>query len=322
MIVVLMVLICVPTISFSQNFADYLILQDIGPYKLEAPQKVVGGFIGGPRVFDGAGVIAPTGHFYLDHTDETYEVYYEGGSTLPSATVQVTQHFGGDSDKWLLHEVDKEFRTYYGVPDPSYIVKTVDGNTILTFGAGGWDYRWISGNKVIMIEYHDSQMTKPEPLEIVKAYLAKHPPTLPTITTESSRNSVNVTAWIKDEMDRRLWLCDKWFEQLQLGKTDQKTALQEAVKSMNVFLDYREKYYGMKAADEKNLLDDYLSKNNETSIKSKLQEYKTWWTANKTGSLIGLSMGVKSIYHHVVNFFKKLFTFVTSLLQRLLAVFS
>ncbi len=71
-IILLLVLTCVPAISFSQNFSDYLILQDIVPYKLEAPQKVVGGYIGGPRVFDGAGVIAPTGHFHIDHSDKTY----------------------------------------------------------------------------------------------------------------------------------------------------------------------------------------------------------------------------------------------------------
>ncbi len=39
------------------------------------------------------------------------------------------------------------------------------------------NYRWISGNKVIMLEYHDTGMTKPEPIEAVRAYLAKHPST-------------------------------------------------------------------------------------------------------------------------------------------------
>ena len=56
---------------------------------------------------------------------------------------------------------------------------------------------------------------------------------------------------------------------------------QESVKSMTVFLDYREKYYGMKAADEKNLLASYSNTNNGTAIKAKLKEYKDWWALNK-----------------------------------------
>jgi len=94
-------------------------------------------------------------------------------------------------------------------------------------------------------------------------------------------DSAHDVQWIKDEMDRRLWLCDKWFMQLQLRKVDEKQVYQESVKSMNIFLDYREKYYGMKAADEKNLLAGYLNTNNGTGIKAKLKEYKDWWVVNK-----------------------------------------
>ena len=61
----------------------------------------------------------------------------------------------------------------------------------------------------------------------------------------------------------------------------QKQVFDESVKSMNVFLDYREKYYGIKALDDKKLLSDYLMQNNGTAIRNKLKEYKDWWTANK-----------------------------------------
>ncbi|HWR58349.1 MAG TPA: hypothetical protein VN328_05625 [Thermodesulfovibrionales bacterium] len=56
---------------------------------------------------------------------------------------------------------------------------------------------------------------------------------------------------------------------------------------MEVFLNYREKYYGLKAADEKNLLAGYLNSNNGTGIQAKLTEYKTWWLTNK-GKVINL----------------------------------
>jgi hypothetical protein len=278
----LMILFLMPAAGFGQNYSDYLILQNIGPYQLEAAQRVVGGYIGGPRMFEGAGVIAPAGHFYPDHIDKTYEAYYEGGSSLASATVQVTQHSGSESDKWLLHEVDKGFRTSLGMPGEEYEMRVVNGNTVMAFGSAGWTYRWVSGNKAVQIEYHDSQMTKPEPLDVVRAYLVKHPSTLTPLTSADLRTAGNKTTWIKDEMERRLWLCDKWFIQLQLQKVTEQQAYQESVKSMNIFLDYREKYYGMAAATEKNLLAGYLSTNNGTGIRSKLAEYKTWWQANKT----------------------------------------
>ena len=82
-------------------------------------------------------------------------------------------------------------------------------------------------------------------------------------------------------MDRRLWLCDKWFMQLQLKKVEARQAYEASVKSVNIFLDYREKYYGLKAADEKNLLFGYLMQNNGTGIKAKVDEYKKWWVVNK-----------------------------------------
>ncbi len=107
------------------------------------------------------------------------------------------------------------------------------------------------------------------------------------MTLSQLRSAVNKTAWIKDEMERRLWLCDKWFGQLSAGKTDQKTALGAVVKSMGVFLDYRKKYYGRKAADENKLIVAYLSANDMKKIQVKLAEYKTWWTVHK-GDLISV----------------------------------
>ena len=276
----------IPIVGYSQTASDYLIIQDIGSYKLARPEKLFPGEppIGGPRMYSGAGVLTPTGHM-PDHVDATFEAMYLGETGLPSPTVQVTKHTGSDSDKWLLHEVDRDFRTYYGIPGEIYGPRLIDGQTILEAFAGGGNYRWLSGNKVIMIEYHDSQLTKPEPIEIVKAYLAKHPSTLQSMTLAQLRSPENKTKWIKDEMERRLWLCDKWYMQFQLGKVQQKDMLKELVDHMTVFLNYREKYYGISAKDERNALSNYLSQNNGTAIKAKLTEHNTWWTANKTKAI-------------------------------------
>jgi len=270
-----LIMLALPALVLAQEIGNYLVMNDIGEYKFR-PKRVV--------TIGNAGVLVPTGHF-PGHGDMTYEGIYIHPQTYLGVEVKITQHVGSDSDKWLLHEVDRDFRTYYGIPGEIYGPKQIDGQTILEAFAGGGNYRWLSGNKVIMIEYQDSQLTKPEPLEIVKTYLAKHPSSLSPISLAQLRSAENKTKWIKDEMDRRLWLCDKWEAEFQLGKVQQKDMLQEQVKSMEVFLNYREKYYGMKAADEKNLLNGYLSQNNKTAIKNKLDEYKQWWSANKNKAI-------------------------------------
>lgn len=118
----------------------------------------------------------------------------------------------------------------------------------------------MSGSKVIVINYTDLEMKKPQPMEIVQAYLAMHRSTLLPMRLVELRSAENKTVWIQDEMDRRLWLCDKWFLQVQMGKVEMNGALRTIVKSLNVFLDYREKYYGMNAKDEKIGLTGYLEK--------------------------------------------------------------
>jgi hypothetical protein len=251
--------------------SDYLIIQSIGSFLSDGKGKCG----------NGPGLHAAADHFRIDHNDITCDTGYYNVAQDMAVEIQVTQHAGVDSDKWLLHELDRDFRNYYGLPGDSYVMRVINGNTIMAAGSGGWDYRWLSGYKVVHISYTDLQMTKPEPLEVVQAYLAKFPSTLTSMTSADLRTAKNETTWIKDEMDRRLWLCDKWFYQLQLSKVQQGEVLQQAVKSLNIFLDYREKYYGIKAANEKNLLASYLNTNNGTGIKTKLAEYKTWWTVNK-----------------------------------------
>ena len=272
-LIMVTIILTIPSLVCSQDLSNYLILDDIGSYK----RITKGGSSGS--------ILAGAGHFALDHKDKSYGIAYANDETQIWVDVQVVHHAGSDSDKWLLHEIDRDFRNYYGLPGDSYVIRVIDGKTIMAAGSGGWTYRWVSVNKVIHIEYTDLQMEKPEPLEVVKAYLTKHPSSLPLMTSTDLRTHDNRTIWIKDEMDRRLWLSDKWFLQIQVGKVESSEALQTIVKSMNVFLDYREKYYDISAKSEKELLSGYLEARNGTAIKSKLAEYKTWWSVNKTKSI-------------------------------------
>lgn len=259
--------------ALSQGISDYLIVTNIGAF----------GASKNPTAGQGSGILAGADHFYQDHKDMTYRISYFDLATRSGAKVQVTQHAGSDSDRWLLHETDRDFRNYYGLPSESYVMRVINDNTVMAFGAGGWDYRWLSDDKVINIKYTDLQMTKPEPLEIVNAYLAKHPSTLPSMTSTELRTDENKTKWIKDEMERRLWLCEKWLQQLDEGKIEQYKVLSAIVDNhLNVFLDYREKYYGISAAEDKQTLSGYLLAKNEKEIRKKLTEYKQWWAENKT----------------------------------------
>jgi len=270
--------------------SDYLILQNIGSYKFitqtknPLTKKIVQ--IPGYTTRNAPGMLAATDHFDLDHDDTTYGTDYESDAANLGVEVQVTKHAGGDSDRWLLHEVEDSYRSddpaRLGLLSQGTIIKKMGNDKFFSIRLGGGAYMWVSNNVVVSINYRSLQGATPEPIEVIQAYLQKFPSTVSGTLVLDTAHDVQ---WIKDEMDRRLWLCDKWFYQLQLGKVQQNQVYQESVKSMNVFLDYREKYYGIKAADEKNLLASYLSTNNGTGIKAKLTEYKNWWTLNKNKAI-------------------------------------
>ena len=256
--------------AYTQNLDDNLVLHIPG-YKAS----------NNPSCGSGPGIIARAEHFYYDHQDMTYRISYFNLAKRIGAIVQVTDHVGGDSDKWLLHEIESDFRNYYGLPGKSYVTRQINRQTIMAVAVGGWAYRWLSGSKVIHIEYTDLQMTKPEPIDIVKAYLAKHPSTLPIMTSSDLRTKTNMTEWIKDEMQRRLWLCEKWFQHHQVGKIDLSAALHEIVANITIFLNYREKYYNVNAEKDTKAISEYLSINDSTNIYNTLENYKMWWKAHK-----------------------------------------
>ena len=149
--------------------------------------------------------------------------------------------------------------------------------TIYFMADWGGHYRWLNNNVVVDISYTDLYKQKPEPLEVVKAYLAKFPSTIPSMTIDNTHNIL----WIKDEIDRRLWLCDKWNLQFQAGKATQKDLIYNLVRSMKVFLNFRQKYFSVAAQADLDLLSGYQRNNDIASLQTKLSEYKGWWEKNK-----------------------------------------
>ena len=126
---------------YAQNPSDYLILQNIGSYKFSTqsvnPVTDEVKQIPGYTILKNAGVLISTGHFRLDHKDITYKTDYESDVADLGVEIQVTQHAGSDSDRWLLHEVDRNFRNYYGQPGDSYVMRQINGNTVMAAGSGG-----------------------------------------------------------------------------------------------------------------------------------------------------------------------------------------
>jgi hypothetical protein len=277
-----------PITVLAQNISDYLILQDINSYKFKTQSKnpitkkikTISGY----WIYKNSGALMGTGHFVLDHDDTAYETVYESDVDDIAPHIKVTQHTGGDSDRWLLHEVEDNYHNdemeTLGLLTDGAVMRKIDNKRVLWLGIGGGTFRWISNNVVINISYTDLQGTKPEPIEVVKAYLAKFPSTIALTDVDLKGNAHNVQ-WIKDEMDRRLWLCDKWNAQSQVGGVTQANLMVKLLENMDVFLKYRQKYFGISYEKEDRTLDIYQENNDLASINKKLTEYKNWWAKHK-----------------------------------------
>ncbi len=266
--IIIICLFLMRSFVYAQNPADYLVLQSIGQYHYSS--KAACG--------EGSGILGASDHFDENHNIITCRTEYYFMAQDVVVSIKVEQHAGDDSDKWLLHEVESGIRRgNYEESMNSSRFRNIDGNNVFYSGLGGGQYRWLSNNKVINIEYTDLNKKKPEPLEVIKLYLTKFPSTIPAMIINHAYNE----RWIKDEIERRLWFCDKWNMQLQLGKVTQTDMLTALVKNMKVFLNYRQKYFNVSAETDLVVLYTYLQANDSTSIEKKLTEYKTWWAKNK-----------------------------------------
>jgi hypothetical protein len=183
------------------NLNDCLVTNDIGKFTYKVRNA---------RLGNAAGVVGGAGHFKIDHTDSICNSSYSNISEirgLPleqaeekslSVKVQVTQHTGGDSDRWLLHEIEDSYRD--GDDEDSRLglfsgagvkIREINGNKIIYWGLGGGSYIWVNGQKVIEIKYTDLQRNKPEPIEVVKAYLQKFPSTITTTDADFKSSAYN-----------------------------------------------------------------------------------------------------------------------------------
>lgn len=263
--------------------SDFLILRDIDNYRLITQKKdmLTGKILDaqGYIIWRNPGIFAEASHFGLDHKDITYETSYDKGGSI--IDVQITQHQGSESDRWLLHEMEDRFRSENDL-NLTYVSKNpltdVDGNWI-------WHtkdrYEWLSDYTVISIQVANPTDIEIEPLDLLKAYLKKFPSTI-SLTPDKIGRVSHTLKWLSDEMERRLWLCEKWLEQGEKSKTGHKNVLYEATKNIEIFLTYQHKYYKSDITEnEKSLLKGYIDQNNESALMSKVKTYKNWLQANR-----------------------------------------
>jgi hypothetical protein len=267
----------------AQATADVLVLRDIGSFRVDQADTVLLGEppIGGPRSYEGAGCVAATGHL-PDHRDTTYEVLYHGPANGFSPVVSVTKHAGGEGDRWLLHEVERSLR----VPDDDgdnvghlYSdagLMSIEGSTLFrVLGV----YLWVSGSRVIEIE---GDYLQTGPLDVVKAYVERFPSSLPQ---DLALDRTHDLQWIREEMERRLWLSEKWLHAVLGAKVQPRQGVSEAVRNMTTFLQYRERFYGVKKKEEFQALEACLDLLDDNGLLVKLREYQKWFDVNRERKL-------------------------------------
>jgi hypothetical protein len=177
----------------NDDAAAYLIMNDIPPfYRLTETidaythkRKTIPGYTSNRL----SGALQGVDQYLVD-LPITYETTYQSDTLEIGIGVQVTKFVSSDSDKWLVHELDMAFRDKFD--NALYVPRLINGQTLFVMAiVDGRSYRWLSGKTVIAIEYRGSPRTLPEPMEIVHAYLLKHPSTLPPLTLQELRSAAN-----------------------------------------------------------------------------------------------------------------------------------
>ncbi|MEW6419947.1 MAG: hypothetical protein AB1480_17840 [Nitrospirota bacterium] len=263
--------------------SDYLILNDIGPYKLSSTSEFMGiKFLSENKNLREVDI---TTERFVDEEYKEYNSYkayktiYVGSLGKLSFMVEIKEYFQRGN---LLHNVEYSYRDRgwerLGLLIQGAQLRLIDGNKIIFLE--GRRYSWISKNVVVNIICFESN--KSEPLEVIQDYLRKFPSTIPaSLEFDQNHNK----KWIKNEMERRLNISNMLFERIRTATLPERKALKEAVDSLNVFLEYRERYFDKESKFEKKLLQEHLDANNQTDIKKKLSEYNKWWRENKGESI-------------------------------------
>ena len=270
------------------HVSDFLILEDIGEYKLsfETMDLILLRTKKGPGyvVKSSSGYLLPS-HCIIDHQDITFTAtYFNPKDHRLWVKVDVTKHQGGDSDRWLANELESAFWGAQGIS-----LRNIDGNhifikeeteysttseknvTVLTLYKK-IEYGWLSGNIVVRFQYHQYEKEYGPP-QLLSKYLKKHPSTI-SLTVEDASSKYHERQYLHDKMKRQLWLGNKWRSQAENGVIEADEGMALMVKQMFLFLNTREKVLGIKAEKEKMKLWKLLESKDKDSITNILSAYQ------------------------------------------------
>ncbi len=263
--------------------SDYLILKDIGPYKQSSKSEFMGIEFRNEnknlREVDITTERLSDEQYFSYKTYKTRYAYRPGKSSL---TVEVKEFY---HTHWLLHNIEYDYRAHgperLGLLIQGVQLRLIDGNRIIS--SKGSRYRWISKDVVIEISSTDLNDDKTEPLEVIQAYLEKFPS---TIADSLAFDQNYDEKWIKDEMEKRLLISSYLFSMIDTVMwSKEKKVLTQIVDHVNIFLDYRAKYYNEQSRDEKQLLQKYLNVSNRKEIENKVRDCNKWWREYKGKSI-------------------------------------
>lgn len=286
MIGVLLVVSCLfATQAMAETISDFLIIKDIGLYKLEKPFITPRGqVVGGGQPTTSRDGNEAEGYF------TSYTIGYDGGEGYAGPDVEISVY---DSTQWLAHEIEQSFRDNetgtLGLLTDGTVLRKFDANRVYMIAIGGESFKWLSGNILVKISHVDLQAEKPEPLEVVKAYLQKYPSTI-SMTDAQLKNQDHTKQWIKEEFDRLLWASDRWVTLIQETDPKRKEKLTEAAENLTEFARYRRVYFkplfSDPMAEDIQLLEAaHMRPDQEEFIRAKLTEYKEWWASHKSESI-------------------------------------
>lgn len=188
--------------------------------------------------------------------------YIGSGLTYRGAedTVRVEVREYADAS-WLAHNVEGQLRHTAGggrLGELSETAVVADGGALCLNGVDSRCW-WVNGSRVVAV-------SGGAPQQVMSAYLKSLPPTASAFTADD--------AWAHDEMARLLDGARRRLElSAQSGERDQ---LPWINRELGTFLQYRDKYYGVAATDERLQLSKALQEQDDALLHSKLAEYQDW----------------------------------------------
>lgn len=269
----------------AEGVGDYLILRDVGVYALEKSFIAPGGVVvgGGEPSMKRCGNEAEG--FYA-----SYSVGYDGGENYAGPNVEIRVY---DSTQWIAHEIEEPFRDgemeTLGLLTDRSVLRKFEANKVYMIAIGGETFRWLSGNILVEISHVDLQAEKPEPLEVVRAYLQKYPSTI-DMSDAQLKDQDHTKQWIKEEFERLLWVSERWVSLLKDGDAQNKEKLRTAAKHLEEFANYRKAYFkplfGHALDKDIELLQTaHMRPGQEEFIRAKLADYQKWWAGHRNSSI-------------------------------------